>query len=191
VCPGVAATTLDVMQERLISRMDDIISQKRCSKCKEPKSLDDFPPLDAQTLAKRPVNSKQQGRKSACRECIRASGRDYWRKVGRHKDPSKRKKYKLDPQKSRQLSIKKNYGMTSEEYQSMLDRQNGLCASCNNPETAKGNTGKLKPLAVDHDHVTGKVRSLLCSNCNQALGCLKEDPERVNALLRYIKQYVL
>jgi len=84
-----------------------------------------------------------------------------------------------------------NYDMTIEEYQSMLDRQKGLCASCNNPETAKGNTGKLKPLAVDHDHVTGKVRSLLCSNCNQALGCLKEDPERVNALLRYIKQYVL
>src|SRR6266480_6312978 len=79
-----------------------------------------------------------------------------------------------------------NYDMTIEEYQSMLDRQNGLCASCNNPETAKGNTGKLKPLAVDHDHVTGKVRSLLCSNCNQTLGCLEEDPERVNALLRYI-----
>ena len=51
--------------------------------------------------------------------------------------------------------------------------------------------GSRSRLKADHDHVTGKVRSLLCSNCNQALGSLKEDPERVNALLRYIKQYIV
>jgi Recombination endonuclease VII len=169
--------------------MDTIITSKPCTQCGKVKPLNDFSPLGRQALAKAPPNSKQMGRRSACKVCRAKDARIYEKSV--YYEKRVRPPYKHNPQKSRQKSIKKNYGITIEEYQCILDRQNGLCASCGNPETAKGNTGKLKPLAVDHNHVTGKVRALLCGNCNQALGCLKEDPEQVKALLRYINEYVL
>jgi len=86
--------------------------------------------------------------------------------------------------------MKKNYGMTVEEYHFLLDQQNGLCASCGKPERAKIR-GKLRPLAVDHNHEIGQVRGLLCSSCNSALGMLQDDPEQVRALLKYIEKHSL
>jgi len=47
----------------------------------------------------------------------------------------------------------------------MLDSQNGGCDICGNKETRKNN-GKLTKLSVDHNHITGKVRGLLCCRCN-------------------------
>lgn len=82
--------------------------------------------------------------------------------------------------------IKRSYGLTREEYQSLFDKQQGLCASCGLPQ-AVSHYGKMLPLAVDHDHKTGEVRGLLCISCNRALGYLFDDPERIEALLRYAR----
>jgi hypothetical protein len=54
----------------------------------------------------------------------------------------------------------------------MLQQQNGLCAICKKTET-----GKTSNLCVDHCHKTGKVRGLLCNNCNKGLGLFKDNPE--------------
>jgi len=86
--------------------------------------------------------------------------------------------------------MKKNYGITIEEYHLLLDQQNALCASCGKPERAMIR-GKLRPLAIDHNHQTGQVRGLLCSGCNSALGMLQDDPEQVRALLKYIEAHSL
>jgi hypothetical protein len=59
----------------------------------------------------------------------------------------------------------------------MVETQGGRCASCRD---------QLIETHVDHDHVTGEVRGVLCPNCNKALGMLKDDPMRVSALLTYI-----
>lgn len=76
---------------------------------------------------------------------------------------------------------KKKYGITREEYRDLLTQQNGeciICHSCLNEE-----------LRVDHDHITGEVRGLLCSNCNAGLGFFKEDPQRLENAKRYLEKY--
>ena len=63
--------------------------------------------------------------------------------------------------------------MTPEDYEQMLVNQNGVCAICGKPETATYH-GKLMPLHIDHDHMVGEVRGLLCRRCNIKLGYLED-----------------
>ena len=71
----------------------------------------------------------------------------------------------------------------------MHERQRGLCGICQRPETVvAGRHGKTPlRLAVDHDHVTGVVRGLLCSSCNQGIGYFKHDPALLEAAIAYLR----
>jgi Recombination endonuclease VII len=73
-----------------------------------------------------------------------------------------------------------------QEYDALLKSQNGVCAACGKPEQSTYK-GKPRMLAVDHCHVTGRVRGLLCGHCNRALGLLRENPEHIKALLLYVE----
>lgn len=73
--------------------------------------------------------------------------------------------------------IKKKYGLTPEQYNTMLCKQNYACNICRKPTSRK-------KLAVDHNHKTGKVRGLLCVKCNTLLGFVYDD---INILKRAIK----
>jgi len=77
------------------------------------------------------------------------------------------------------------YGITFDEYGVMFTEQGGLCAICRKPETATNQYG-VKRLAVDHDHHTGRVRGLLCSRCNRAIGLLDEDTGRMLQAVTYL-----
>jgi hypothetical protein len=82
----------------------------------------------------------------------------------------------------------KHAGVDAKRYQEMLREQNGVCAICQQPERAPDKaTGKIKDLAVDHDHATGAIRALLCSSCNRALGLFNDD----EVLLAKAQSYVL
>lgn len=82
----------------------------------------------------------------------------------------------------------KGAGVDAVRYQEMLKEQNGVCAICRQPETAPDkSSGKIRDLAIDHDHKTGKIRALLCSNCNRGLGLFNDDIE----LLAKARAYVL
>ena len=78
------------------------------------------------------------------------------------------------------------FGISLSEYGEMLVAQNGKCAICNEPETQMRN-GKKKSLAVDHDHATGRVRGLLCTECNQGIGKLKDDRNVLLAAIQYLE----
>src|ERR1017187_7032506 len=86
---------------------------------------------------------------------------------------------------NKKAQLKRNYGLTVEEFDAMLLAQGNKCEVCGEVFT-KVNSGGPK---VDHDHDTGKVRSLLCHGCNTALGLLKEDPNRMIALASYITKH--
>lgn len=73
------------------------------------------------------------------------------------------------------------YGLTPEDYYSLLDKQGGACAIC------RGQCKTGKKLAVDHDHETGKVRGLLCTRCNVALGMFQDDMDRMAKAIAYLK----
>lgn len=82
------------------------------------------------------------------------------------------------------------YGITVEQYQAMTEKQKGKCAICKQEQTRiHAKTGKLMPLFVDHDHVTGLVRGLLCQDCNFVLGRANDDPQRLAAMLNYILKH--
>lgn len=86
---------------------------------------------------------------------------------------------------------KQRYGLTDGQYQEMLDSQQGVCSVCRKPETSKHRSGNVASLSVDHDHVTGKVRGLLCRNCNTALGLVSDSPKQLLALADYLQRHGL
>lgn len=86
----------------------------------------------------------------------------------------------------RDKELRRNFGITLEDYKRMLLEQNGVCAICLRPETSV-RWGKLQPLAVDHCHTTGKVRALLCNNCNVGIGTFGDDPERLMRAAAYLQ----
>lgn len=85
-------------------------------------------------------------------------------------------------QRDRSRALRLNYGIDSEEYERMLEKQHGLCAICKSPEPkAKG-----KHFVVDHCHTTGRVRGLLCGQCNTALARLGDDLESIKRVVSYL-----
>jgi hypothetical protein len=80
----------------------------------------------------------------------------------------------------------REYGITSKDYYKMHSDQSGLCKLCNKEGFTMAEHHKLK-LVVDHDHNTGKVRGLLCHNCNRALGLFKESIDSLNNAIRYLE----
>ena len=80
---------------------------------------------------------------------------------------------KLSPELAAYRRSAKNLGLDPDEVERRLFEHDGLCDICGQPE-ASG-----KRLARDHDHVTGKFRGFLCSNCNLMLGNAKDDPYRL------------
>lgn len=79
----------------------------------------------------------------------------------------------------------KEYGLTPESYQAMYDSQNGCCGICQEPTEFRGKRG----MHIDHCHTTGQVRMLLCGKCNTGLGAFREDKERLNRAIQYLKRY--
>jgi hypothetical protein len=81
-----------------------------------------------------------------------------------------------------------NYGCTNNEFEAMLAAQQGNCAICKAPENTT-HKGRLRRLSVDHDHVTGRIRALLCGACNIGLGSLQNDPEVLKAAIAYLEAH--
>jgi hypothetical protein len=88
-----------------------------------------------------------------------------------------------DKQSDRRLQ--RLYGITLEDYSRMLENQGGGCAIC-------GSTvgdGKRRKLFVDHDHVTGKVRGIICNKCNFGIASFRDNPELMQNAIEYIRQW--
>ena len=80
--------------------------------------------------------------------------------------------------------LKSIYGLSVEKYEEFIKKQSNVCAICEKPETAKFKD-KIKKLAVDHCSKTGKVRGLLCLNCNMGIGKLMHNPELLRKAALY------
>ena len=97
-----------------------------------------------------------------------------------------RQLYKDDPELRRRYKhyhLKRFYDITIDEYDALCLEQNNCCAVCGTHQS------KLKkPLYVDHNHDTGKVRGLLCDLCNRGLGYFKDDVNRLIKAIDYITE---
>lgn len=81
------------------------------------------------------------------------------------------------------------YGLEPGQYAAMLLEQDGRCAICRCPEKVESSNGVAWSLSVDHDHKTGRVRELLCSNCNKAVGHLRDSPSIADSLACYLRKH--
>lgn len=77
--------------------------------------------------------------------------------------------------------ILKRYGITSEQYWALYEAQGGVCWICRRA------TGKVRRLAVDHDHLTGWVRGLLCKPCNSILAHVRDDEAALKRAAYYLE----
>ena len=78
--------------------------------------------------------------------------------------------------------LKRKYGITSEEYDTMYSEQEGCCAICGIHQSEL----KIR-FCVDHDHDTGQVRGLLCNNCNNGIGKLKDNYDLLLRAADYLR----
>lgn len=81
----------------------------------------------------------------------------------------------------RKSKLKKLYNMTLAEYDKLFESQGGVCAIC-------GKEQSTRRLDVDHDHKTGRIRGLLCHNCNTSIGLLCEDIQTLQSAINYLKE---
>jgi len=80
-------------------------------------------------------------------------------------------------------ALKRRYGISVEEYEALLINQNYKCAICSIEQCPSG-----RNFAVDHNHTTGKIRGLLCSNCNTSLGRMKDSKQLLQKAIEYLEK---
>jgi hypothetical protein len=86
-------------------------------------------------------------------------------------------------------NLRNLYGISLEEYIELYRKQEGCCFICHKPGLAfSSSSQKGRVLVVDHDHETGEVRALLCSNCNALIGMAHEKPGLLEKMYKYLTQ---
>lgn len=136
------------------------MSNKVCPKCGIEKPITAF--------ASRKNRPNGLGVRSKCKECSNKISQT-------HRDKN--------PGYTRERNLKTLYGITHNDYLKMLEAQNGRCAICGT-ETP-GGKGTFH---VDHCHSNGKVRGLLCGNCNRGIGYLKDSVLNLSAAVLYLNK---
>lgn len=86
----------------------------------------------------------------------------------------------LNPDYYRDWHLRNRYGVSLQEYSARLKEQAGRCAICGTEDSVRDS------FDVDHDHVTGEVRGLLCLNCNVGLGSFKDSPVFLAEAVKYL-----
>ena len=90
----------------------------------------------------------------------------------------------------RPSKLKRMYGITADDYYAMLKSQDGGCAVCGskNPRARGYKKNNGSAFCVDHCHSTGRVRGLLCTACNRALGLIRDDPSVAAKMADYLRK---
>lgn len=112
--------------------------------------------------------NKRDGHGARCKACLSSKAK---------------KDYKENPEKYRERLYKKKYGITIADYNAILEEQDGKCAICGTSDPRGQGV-----FHIDHNHVTGKVRGLLCCDCNTGIGSLKDSPEVLLSALNYLEE---
>jgi len=164
--------------------------EKRCKRCGEVKSTDDF--------YKNPSGSDRL--RPECKRCTAARRAAWyadnvatekarvkqWQQANAERVNAASRERRRSPEAKRAQRdghLRRKYGITVEQYDAMLAAQGGVCAICGrepNPNIS---------LHVDHDHETGALRGLTCFRCNQAMGAFGEDPRLLRAAADYLLEH--
>lgn len=142
---------------------------KTCRTCRKLKQVQDFYKNDL----------GEMGLSSSCKECSRKFARK------NSKEKQRWKHLTVEQQKKRAINkkdwhLQNSYGISLASFTFLLESQGGCCACCDHPMTRPH---------VDHDHLTRKVRGLLCGTCNTGIGQFGEDPVRCERAAVYLRKH--
>ncbi len=143
-------------------------SLKKCLQCLLIKPIDEFY-----------SNGASGNKRPDCKECNKQKVREY-----ELKKPDRKKKYREKMKEfERNRRYCRAYKLTSKQVEAMFEKQQNRCAICN-----KHKIELKRPMHIDHNHLTGVIRGILCFHCNSALGKLKGDngPELLIKAIKYI-----
>ena len=143
-----------------------VADSKKCRRCGEVKPRADFTRVTGLPNA---VHSN-------CKACAAAGARE---RNGRSPE-----RLRLV---NRRAKLKRNFGLTLEQYEAMVRAQDGRCAICGTGEPG-GRGARTGSFAVDHDHGTGRIRGLLCNGCNTGLGLFKDSPSVLRSAIDYLRR---
>jgi hypothetical protein len=156
---------------------------QNCTKCGIEKEISNF----------RLSKTGRFGVTRRCNDCLNEYSRNYWHL---HKDEHviAKREYGRKYRSERKLidkdkKLQKEFGITLKDYNKLFQEQNGVCAICNQPEkifSKKAN--QIISLAIDHNHQTGKIRGLLCSDCNTGLGKFKDNKLILESARTYLNK---
>ncbi len=142
--------------------------QKYCPGCRAIKNLTEFSTMKVKS-----------GVASHCRVCVASNAKAYY------VTPKGKRAKQQSYQKNRDVLVDRNlrrkFGISLVEYQEKLKKQNNSCAICKKTPQENG-----KMLAVDHNHVTNRNRSLLCSSCNICIGFIEKNKLDSNTIFQYL-----
>lgn len=144
-----------------------------CSKCQTAKDEALFPP---------------RKRGLQCKECLAAAKRVWCSKNPDKVIVSRRKTnewHKKNADRVHDNLLRSRYGVTQADVDEMIVQQDNLCAICNKPPSGK--TKRDHRLFLDHCHKTGKVRGMLCNDCNLALGRVHDNVDILKSMIEYLK----
>ena len=156
VCASCAASLRNTQRSPYVR--DDEGVKKLCSKCGK------LLPINQYYCHR---NNKPM---AACKSCLATADQE----------PARKEKIKAHRRKG---NLRK-YDLTEEQYQSLLEQQNGCCAICGSQTAGRK---AAQHFCVDHDHTTGETRGLLCHSCNLAVGHLKDSPGLCHAAANYLE----
>lgn len=122
-----------------------------------------------------------------CRTCKITKNLSEFHKTGKYWRPDCRDCWnKKLPRRGPQLTawgnyLKKKYGLSPDEYESLRSLRNGRCDICQREPKS------ISELHLDHDHVTGRIRGFICTNCNRGLGYFQDDQPRLIQAIAYLR----
>ena len=149
---------------------------KHCKKCNQTKSLDSF--------AK--CSRLSDGKQSYCKSCLSLLNAEY-RSKNKDKDKKRNAEYhKKEAEKVRDRHYKNRYGISYSVFMDMYKDQEGCCKICNTSLTL-GDRSKTCAV-LDHCHTTGKVRGVLCTMCNTALGKFCDSITILQSAIDYLEE---
>ena len=165
------------------------VRMKKCNKCQSMKPLSEFYKMAGM----------RDGYRNDCKACNLAAkalrhksnpgpGRERakrWKRDNPERDAARQAAYRASGRKrvsDRKSYLKRKFGISIEDYEYLLAGQGGRCAICGSPPRED------IALHVDHEHITGRIRGLLCFRCNNALGDFGDDLHRLNAAAAYLER---
>lgn len=142
------------------------LAKKRCPACGQTKPVDDF----------YRNSGGMPGHRCYCKPCHKAKRRESYLAKGGKDVPYEQ-------------VLRRDYGITLAEYNAKLRAQAHRCAVCRRPETVRSKSGEPRRLSVDHDHVTGTVRGLLCHRCNILVWAFEDNHTTLSAISAYVEEF--